>query len=114
MLGLLALPSESLFLVAANAASAAGFLLGRFFVEALLIGVRLVNVRIGLLEQLVVRGLSGIEMNFNSREKIKIRSPAPIRMMMSPYNSWSSRTCLQTRHTPSSTFHVLLTFENIK
>ena len=65
MLGLLALPSESLFLVAANAASAAGFLLGRFFVEALLIGVWLVGVRIGRLEQLVVRGLSGIEMKFN-------------------------------------------------
>jgi hypothetical protein len=35
----LALPSESFFFVAANAASA-GFLLGRFFVEVLFIGVR--------------------------------------------------------------------------
>lgn len=90
MLGLLALPSESLFLVAANAASAAGFLLGRFFVEGLLIGVRLVDVRIGLLEQLVVRGrgLSGVEMNFNfspdRSSTFKIVSLAPIRMM-SPY-----------------------------
>jgi len=35
----LVLPSESLFFVAANAASA-GFLLGRFFVDVLLISVK--------------------------------------------------------------------------
>jgi hypothetical protein len=40
----LVLPSKSLFRVAANAASAAGFLLGRFFVEVLFIGARLVQV----------------------------------------------------------------------
>jgi hypothetical protein len=38
LLGLV-LPSESLFFVATNAASA-GFLLGRFFVEVLFIGVK--------------------------------------------------------------------------
>ncbi|KAF8499834.1 hypothetical protein F5888DRAFT_1685981 [Russula emetica] len=44
----LVLPSKGLFFVAANALEAsAGFLLGRFFVEVLLIGVK-TAVRIGL------------------------------------------------------------------
>jgi hypothetical protein len=62
----LVLPTESLFFVriAANAASAAGFLLGRFFVEVLLISVRLVCKNWTRSEKLVVHELFGIELNF--------------------------------------------------